>query len=393
LDIYGCSQTVTYCQGLVSGPISFSVSNASIRNVIKSGTGVITSVSRDYQITPARNFTLGLHVASSGVNQYTFNGDVSPSNVDDDYAIRAASIVSQMLTLPDNGVLYGATNAGVTNVHTENGCPSYQAFQYGSAPDGSPLYGEACADANNVYYGPGLNFDQDSQTYSLSNYHTTVDAFTVAHELGHSVEFSNIPGPQSGDYSDRTMNNEYCDCSYVTSSNPIHCLQSGHNHGNAFAEGWAHFFAARVMNNIGDTAPRFTYYKDLLTVYDYGDGRYVPISTAPPVPVNAGNPYTFFHSDTGMTLNGWVQNWCSGAGRSSEYDWLTFLWSLNGINGSGRLGFPDLFAIFGNPSVDAENPLTWYTVLGAAFNAFGGVATNPKYVRFNTNGLINGVDL
>ena len=400
LDDFGCTPSFQYCQGL-AGSVSMTVSNASLVN----SNPTTHSYTREYQITPARTFTLGLRVASMGVNRYRFNGDVSPSAAGDDYTLRAASIVSRMLAMPDSGIpraQFG--DLGITHVKTENGCSSYDQFNYGSY-NGVLLYGEACGSADLVELGPGLNYDHASGTYSLANYHTTIDAFTVAHEMGHSVEFDTIAGPPGFGYANKGTS-DLCNCSNVTSSNPIHCLQSSFPHNDAFIEGWAHFYATRVMNNIGTGNPRFTYYKDVLAITDpLQNGNYSQTTTAPPVPVNAGQPYSFTHSDTGETVNGWARNWCSTVGGvpqtgiSTEYDWLTFLWSLNGVSAADRLVFSDLFGIFGSAAVqyhDAFNtqpPVSWSTFQDSAYAQFGSNPVDSRYLRFITNGNSNGVNL
>ena len=107
---------------------------------------------------------------------------------------------------------------------------------------------------------------------------------------------------------------------------------------------------------------RFTHYKNVLVQVDPWPA--FQTSFAPPFPVNAGTPYQYF-------ANGWVANWCNTPSRTSEYDWMTFLWAVNGATSTGRINYFDLLNIFGSSLTTNQAGLTYQNVQDAANARFG----------------------
>ncbi len=281
---------------------------------------------------------------------------------------RASSVMSRLLTMPDNGLLRRAI--GYTppplKVDTVKGCIAY--------PGG---LGEACGDANLVSLGPTLRWVGPNPTdYILGTGHTTQDVYIVGHELGHSAQRSNNGGPRSAlNYADKGTGN--CGCGHVTTGNQVHCLQSSHGHISAESEGFGHLYATRLLNNQGFSTCRFTYYK----TYNVNGSGTLP----PPIPINCNVPYS-----NGLTT-GWERSWCNASERSTEYDWLTFLWSVNGSAPlSERTSITQLFSILGHSSFrDTYDDVdfTWPNIRLRAQD----VLTVSEFNRFETGGGFHGM--
>jgi len=81
-----------------------------------------------------------------------------------------------------------------------------------------------------------------------------------------------------------------------------------------------------------------------------------------------------------------VRKFCYAQNRSSEYDWLTFLWAINGKVASGTLSMPELFAVLGNVS----GSFTWPNIRSRAASHLG--ANSPKFIHFANQATQNGTD-
>lgn len=364
----GCSPPVTFC----ANRVGMVVSTASL--AVPTSSGVLTLYgTREFKITPTRSYVPSILFAyTPGVG--TSGLAIVASSA---YPVRVAAVVSRILTMPDNGVLRHKLNytAPTLNLHTENGCPGYTEFEYSPG-----RFGEACADANIAWFGPSLGLVNG--VYVLTGRHTTEDAYTLGHELGHSAQHASNGGPPNAGYGGPATG--YCSCDHVTDGNQIHCLQSRHLHASAEVEGFGHFYAARMMNDQGATC-RFTYYKNFRRESDQDAGFWG--SVAPPVPVDCGIPYTDYVN--GAPTQGWVPSMCPAADRSSEYDWLTFLWAVNGsATTAQRSSMTDLFTILGGAGQGLG--FTWASVRTKAESHFGFGST--KFNRFSTSGQAHGVN-
>lgn len=93
--------------------------------------------------------------------------------------------------------------------------------------------------------------------------HNSRFKFVIAHELGHGVHDSAGAAPLFNLTSTNDDDSGDCGCGFV--DNPVdrsHCLQSEEPIGGAAAEGFAHYFAARVWNDDDQNACTFVYYKN-----------------------------------------------------------------------------------------------------------------------------------
>lgn len=261
-------------------------------------------------------------------------------------------------------------------------------FNYDGGATGGPYCGEACATEDVAWFGPSLR-KLPNGTYEPTGVHTTSSAYTVAHELGHTVQYEADGRPISDGYVD-IPDSGRCSCDHVNDGNRVHCLQSRHPHRTANLEGFAHHYATRVMNDRGSDA-RFTYYKTYRNVswthLPFGWFAFDTASTTPPVPVRAGVAYV---SPAYPSKPGWVNTFCNQASHSSEYDWMTFLWAVNGTaTASVRSSMDDLFAIFGKPSIKAT--FKSIEILGSASERLG--ASSNRYIMFSNGFSANGLNL
>lgn len=98
------------------------------------------------------------------------------------------------------------------------------------------------------------------------------------------------------------------------------------------------------MNNVGPNEDaRFTYYKDYRVKF-FGNYN---IDLPPPFAISVGAPYA---------NQGWVKAQCPETNKSSEYDWLTFFWAVNGKAATNaRSSMTNVFDILRN----ARGNFTW----------------------------------
>jgi len=308
---------------------SLMIPNASVGTTYVYGT-------RDVQITPAVTYGAAIRTGVNTITHLPFAiADFSDNYVSDPqyYPLRVAAVVSRILLMPDNGVpRNGPTHTAPTlTVQTNTGC-----YQYAGN-----LLGECCTalDGNTTSFGVALSYADPNNPVS-TGHHTTEEIYTIAHELGHAMSYGSGGGPNLGQagYGDITGEG-ICSCQVVSTGNRIHCLNSRWTEAAGLIEGFAHFYATRVTNdqdsvNVG---ANFTYYKDAYTKQSNGSVSSAP----PPIPINAGTPFAL-----GST-SGWVRNECYQSAQSSEYDFLTFLWAVNGnAPTSSRASMADLYAIF-----------------------------------------------
>jgi hypothetical protein len=371
----GCTPELRLCSTLEN---VLSVTTSLQTPEVRVGGTILTPASREVKIYPLKTFASPVLFASTPTGPLGI-ADIRANNAADQAIINVGAVTSRILTMPDNGV--PSLPAPVLALHTENGCvssPGQCAHGLSYGPPGSGLCGEACARADDAWFGPNLKVVNGQ--YVPTGAHTTESAYTIGHELGHTVQWS---AQANGPSSYANPGTGMCGCSHVASGNQLHCLQSSHDQPTANVEGFGHFYATRVMND-QTAAARFTYYKTTrnVTYTANGSGGYNMnvVNVAPPVPISAGTPFT------SPTTTGWVRNFCSATNRSSEYDWLTFLWGINGAPGS-RSTMKDILAIF---NASTSN-FTWPTVHAAASARFG--PNTSTFIRFRDSGNVNGVNL
>ncbi len=346
LSATGCTPAIWRC---TRGP-SIEVYSGPFAQPDESTSGQFTFGTRDIDVLAGGTLSSpGYRVKfivtpSSGVAIVPTNGN----------SRRASSVMSRLLTMPDNGVLrrgLGYTPAPL-KVDTVNGCIPWNGS--------NGAEGEACGDANLVRLGPTLRWvGPDADDYVLGTGHTSQDVYVIGHELGHTAQRSNNGGPRPANYYYyEDIGAGKCGCEHVMSGNRVHCLQSSHGHIGAEGEGFGHLYAARLLNNQGFSTCRFTYYKSVLVV---GNPNTI---LAPPLPINCNVPYSYGAS------TGWERTWCNASERSTEYDWMTFLWSVNGsAPTSERTSLNALFSILGHPTfrdAPGDPDFTWTNIQAQA---------------------------
>lgn len=159
---------------------------------------------------------------------------------------------------------------------------------------------------------------------------TTEEKFVVAHELGHALDVL-AQGNAAGNvwYTRSHWDGELCGCDHVVGANNLHCLQSKMSMAGGYLEGFAHFVATAIMNPDDRKAAPFVYYKEFLR--PHSNPMAVPRKVMPPLKVAAGTPVAWQRNRCG---NGVQEN------RSTEYDWLTFLWGVHERDTPGSIDYP-----------------------------------------------------
>lgn len=226
----------------------------------------------------------------------TLGSAVFPTTSEDTRHTRSAAIVSRALATED---LPFASALTLLEVYADQNCP-----MGGFA---------ACSRDSRLFIGR----NPSGEDMSLRRH-------IVAHELGHNVSGSNIGHPTMAyGEGDAPTSQPLCRCDHVEIANQAHCLQSRETLEVAFVEGFAHFAAAKLFNDLDDSTCRFTYYKEFLMTSNTVD--------PPPVFVSCNSATRW------MERRG-----CAGEDRGTEWDWMNFLWV---INQSGTLTLPELFDV------------------------------------------------
>jgi hypothetical protein len=264
-------------------------------------------------------------------------------------ASNVMAVVARMLSMPDPGI-----KGGNYIVWSNKGCPS--------SDPGIPWW-DSCAMPwiKTAYIGPagpgGIPAD-------------SLIKFVVAHELGHVVQGANF---SFGSYSYDTGDDPFvaaCRCDHVQSSNQLHCLQSRETFVAAAIEGFAHFYAAKVWNNPNQSDCKFVYYKEFLSAG-------LPFVQTPPVPKNCAQPVE------------WRDHYCTEtAARGTEYDWLTFYWTLH-TKTANKLSMADIYGIY---NFDAGYETNWTQLQADALAFFGGSPMNLKYLHLVSTASAHGID-
>lgn len=313
------------------------------------------SLVRDDPITPRLEFreceANGRWVREFSVARPLNRWDTVNVNVDSGYALdfgRVAAVAGLMLAKDDGAMVPNKPYLAYSN----SGCSSFN-------------WREACA--NSIAYF-GLSFGQNATD-------TTLEKFTIAHELGHQLEWQR-GATKYFDYPPRDANNRVswagagvpalCGCDHVIQHNNWHCLQSRHDYSTAHTEGFAQFVSARTMNEDAGSDCSFAYYKDVL----FPDGTL----TAPPVRVDCSTPQR------------WTATYCPLAGTSSEWDLMEFYRGLT-TGSPDALTLAELLAVLAG----ADHGLTSTSFRTSAARVLG--AGSAKYARLVSLQSTYGVQL
>lgn len=295
-------------------------------------------------------------------------------------ASRTAAVAGAMLTTP------GLRVPAHTQVVVGKGCPAPFLNALDEAT-GQMVDAEACV-ANGVVY-LGRNVRQDAQgNRFIAPGDTTEEKYVIGHELGHSIEHNTLGG-QAGlaNQSPSMWDGELCGCEHVRGANNVHCLQSAENQAGGYLEGFAHFVATAIMNpQVTKKAP-FVYYKEFLRPSSVPFG--IPRRVLPPLKVEAGTPVA------------WLRNRCNSgvqADRSTEYDWMTFLWGIYERETPAAIDYPTWMGIVkdgfcgGGNCPNLQAPLSWAPLRANALSKFGGNPTDARFLRMTKLGRDSSVD-
>lgn len=294
-------------------------------------------------------------------------------------ASRTAAVVGAMLTTP------GLRVPANTRIFAGVGCPDKRTDAKDETT-GLVVNAEACAASGVVYLGRNIRQDAAGKRF-IAPGDTTEEKYVVGHELGHSIEHNTLGGP-AGEVSQLPSfwDGELCGCAHVQGANSIHCLQSSENQAGGYLEGFAHFVATAIMNpQVTKKAP-FVYYKEFLRPSSAPFG--IPRRILPPVPVAAGTPVA------------WLRNRCVNgvqADRSTEYDWMTFLWGIYERETASAIDYPTWMGIVkdgfcGGGNCPNRAPLSWGPLRANAFVKFGSNPLEPRLQRMDKLGFDSSVD-
>ena len=254
----------------------------------------------------------------------------------------------------------------------------YQVFVYPSA-NYCTSYGKKVGAAlftDGIYLCPNDDARPDEHNANFK--------FVIAHEFGHYVERfgAQIPWPRRQDvysYKDHPSIPALCSCNgFIPGDMGLHCLQSQEVYAAGSKEGFAHFYATLMWNDPSASSPRFQYYKAFRE----------PSNTVTP----AGSKVVNVRQNPPLK---WSDTHCAStaAGRSTEYDFLGFYWSINTAAPSARTSLSDLQAIMtalADSPLDPAHEGSWNAYQNAAATVFG--TNSAKFQKFFADGSTFGVD-
>jgi hypothetical protein len=284
----------------------------------------------------------------------TVNVTLTPTFNND--AVQAAAVMGQILTAQNYNGGMGILD-GSYKVRTNQGCTAL-------TPPTDSCFRPS---EDIVYVGTTV-----SAGYTDSHW-----KFVIAHEMGHMVSYRAM-GRYQYNYDDSAAEAS-CRCDHYDAAlwgNRTHCLQSREHIGGAMNEGFSHAFAARTFNFTQFPEGRFVYYKPRRN----DDGTV----TNPPFAVDA-----FGHAR-------WMSNHCAAAGKGTEWDWLTFYFSLASSSSANNTPFSTLFAIYnractGSATTRCSNQAVGWATLQSAAQAHYG-ASDSRFIRFRDGGVIYAVN-
>ena len=284
---------------------------------------------------------------------------------------RVAAVVTQAYNASDNALiansLYlakanrGCLNAAGTTFCIEtdmaNGLCFQACFDTGASPTMTLNVGPSAS-------GPAMHFMKN----------------VIAHELGHQVQHFSF-GDQNDSYSALSPQNGItdpaCRCDYVTSANKFHCLDSKEDQGFGSHEGFAHFYAARILNAPASSTPQFIYYKEAWS------GTITPF--APPFAVNP------------LQYQKWMENNCTTnpqTNKGVEADWMSFYYNTN-VASSNNTSLTDLGDIYRracgtSPTNCNQQNVQWTNLDTSAQNKWG--VFSAHYNLFSGDALLAGIE-
>ena len=255
-------------------------------------------------VDATENFVRSFVVSGGGTQQLPLALQYAASS--EDFITRAAAVVGLTLTSTAD---FGILSNHAYKVWADTGCPSIL--------DTNLVPGGACYSAGTgaLELGPDLIYAPDG-TSSATGRHTTFNKFVIAHEFGHNIQYTTWGNLSLPDYECAGANNtmcqrwttdSHCRCDFVKTGNRYHCLQSRQLQPWAETEGFAHFFAANLMNLATNNSCTFIYYKDYLLP----DGTPHKPPNAVPCFYNSGPPQM------------WMQNKCATGNTSMGADGVT----------------------------------------------------------------------
>jgi hypothetical protein len=234
---------------------------------------------------------------------------------------------------------------------------------------------------DSCYLPPGADYVSIGTT-AIGGTPTAHWKFVIAHEFGHNVS-NRAAGNFFYDYTDNSATQPLCRCDHYdanTWGNREHCMQSREQTGAAQEEALAHWFSMRVFNNPNDTTAAFGYYKPILIGTNPQNILFPPVNVAPYV------------------ASSWMEiNNCAAPSKGIEMDWYRFYSRISTSSSANFTTFPQLFEIYkractGSPTTKCSGQtVTWFPLLSAASNEFGGTS-DARYIRFRNTGIDNGAD-
>lgn len=310
-------------------------------------------------------------------------GDTRPVHVTmvrESVATRAAAVTSSLL------VTQGLQVPATFTIRAGEGCggPGLDAIDPAT---GAAVPAEACVSQGTVYLGRNVTRDANGQRI-LGPGDTSEEKFVVAHELGHALEYQTLGSTPGGvAYDDSLWDGDLCACRHVAGANSLHCLQSKMSMAGGYQEGFAHFVATAVMNTNNHKAATFAYYKEVLKPHWNPMVSTPPKKVQPPFRVDAGKPVA------------WQRNRCDSgvqANRSTEYDWMTFLWGIHQRETAGSIDYATWMGIArdgwcGGGTCSGRGTLTWEAVRANALSKFGNNFNDPRMLRMNQVGFDSAV--
>lgn len=134
-------------------------------------------------------------------------------------------------------------------------------------------------------------------------------------------------------------------------------------------------------------AATFAYYKEVLKPHWNPMVSTPPKKVQPPFRVDAGKPVA------------WQRNRCDSgvqANRSTEYDWMTFLWGIHQRETAGSIDYATWMGIArdgwcGGGTCSGRGTLTWEAVRANAFAKFGNNPFDARMIRMDRVGFDSAV--
>lgn len=296
-------------------------------------------------------------------------------------ASRSAAVVGAMLTTPS------LTLPPKTQIVAGLGCPGDTRLQALDEATGQTVDAEACVASGVIYLGRNIRQDAQGRRF-IAPGDTSEEKYVVGHELGHSIEHNTLGGAAGLVNQGRPLwDGELCGCGHVRGANSIHCLQSAENQAGGYLEGFAHFVATAIMNPQVTKNVPFVYYKEFLKPSAFAFSP--PRTVLPPVKIQAGSPVA------------WLRNRCDSgvqADRSTEYDWMTFLWGIHERQTPAAIDYATWMGIVkdgfcgGGSCPNLQAPLSWAPLRANALVKFGGNPFDQRLARMDRLGFDSAVD-